>query len=585
VSNTSGRCRAVLVSAALAAAAPAAGAQDELEDLEQIVVTGTRVPDRSATETAVPVDIVTAESLANVGVSETEPGAVHRSALLQLPRPGLADGTDTIRPATLRGLAPDQTLVLLNSKRRHASSLVNVNAPSARLGGSRPEHHPTAAVNSVEVLRDGASAQYGSDAIAGVINVLLRDDADGGDLTALYGRRESSYEVPTGTPPAGATWSAPSRIERDVSDGDTVDGARLEGHGARRDRLPHHGRRVQGPGPPPNAAAGMPGSSTTGGRAFDPREQTFDRFNAWYGEPELEQVSLFAKRATTSRTAARVRLGGLPGPRGPLRGLLPPCAGRPERHRDPSGRLPADHCARGHRLQPGGWRRVELGRLADGCLAGLRVQRDGVRGRALLNRSLRARADTVRRGRIRLRPVGIQPRRRRSTSRGGSIRRSTSPRASRRAAKATRSRPANRTLAQRRRAAAERPAHRVGRSGVPRLPPRERRGREPHRGRRLHRPRGERDERLLASAALRTENYSDFGSNLSGKLAGRFDFTGRSACAARCRTDSGRPRCSSSTRHDLHELHQRRAFDIATFPVNDPVAKRSARSRWTPSNR
>jgi len=70
---------------------------------------------------------------------------------------------------------------------------------------------PTAAVNTIEVLRDGASAQYGSDAIAGVINVRLRENPDGGDLTLTYGQRESSYDVPTGTPPAGATWSAPPR--------------------------------------------------------------------------------------------------------------------------------------------------------------------------------------------------------------------------------------------------------------------------------------------------------------------------------------------------------------------------------------
>ena len=90
------------------------------------------------------------------------------------PRPGLADGTDTIRPATLRGLAPDQTLVLVNWKRRHASSLVNVNGTIGR-GSAAVDLNtiPAAIVQSIEVLRDGASAQYGSDAIAGVINLRL----------------------------------------------------------------------------------------------------------------------------------------------------------------------------------------------------------------------------------------------------------------------------------------------------------------------------------------------------------------------------------------------------------------------------
>ncbi len=115
-----------------------------------------------------------------MGVTELNQALSIALPSFNFPRPGLADGTDTIRPATLRGLSPDQTLVLLNSKRRHASSLVNVNGTIGR-GAAAVDLNtiPTAAVNSIEVLRDGASAQYGSDAIAGVINVRLRDDARG----------------------------------------------------------------------------------------------------------------------------------------------------------------------------------------------------------------------------------------------------------------------------------------------------------------------------------------------------------------------------------------------------------------------
>ena len=196
MSNKSSQVLARIVSGVLAAtAAQAAVAQAEKDDLENIVVTGTRVADRSALETSVPVDIVSAEALSNVGVTELNQALSIALPSFNFPRPGLADGTDTIRPATLRGLAPDQTLVLLNSKRRHASSLVNVNGTIGR-GASAVDLNtiPTAAVNSIEVLRDGASAQYGSDAIAGVINVRLRDDSEGGDLTAMYGQRESSYD-------------------------------------------------------------------------------------------------------------------------------------------------------------------------------------------------------------------------------------------------------------------------------------------------------------------------------------------------------------------------------------------------------
>ena len=103
---------------------------------------------------------------------------------INFPRPSITDGTDHVRPATLRGLAPDQTLVLVNSKRRHQSALVNVNGSIGR-GSAAVDLNaiPLAAIETVEVLRDGASAQYGSDAIAGVINLRLRDARD------LSGRR------------------------------------------------------------------------------------------------------------------------------------------------------------------------------------------------------------------------------------------------------------------------------------------------------------------------------------------------------------------------------------------------------------
>src|SRR5687768_7311708 len=107
--------------------APVAWAQDDTENqgsaVEEVVVTGTRVANRSALDTVAPVDVVSTEALSNVGVTELNQALSVALPSLNFPRPGLADGTDTIRPATLRGLAPDQTLVLVNSKRRHAASL------------------------------------------------------------------------------------------------------------------------------------------------------------------------------------------------------------------------------------------------------------------------------------------------------------------------------------------------------------------------------------------------------------------------------------------------------------------------------
>src|SRR3954470_13748963 len=197
-----------LIPASLALIAGSAYAQStpagQDGNLEQIVVTGTRVENRSALQTAVPVDVVSAESLQNTGTLEVNQALSVALPSFNYPRPGLADGTDTIRPATLRGLAPDQTLVLVNSKRRHSSSLVNVNGSIGR-GSAAVDMNtiPTAIVRSIEVLRDGASAQYGSDALAGVVNIRLRTDKSGGEASVTYGAHLSEYDLWNDAPPAG----------------------------------------------------------------------------------------------------------------------------------------------------------------------------------------------------------------------------------------------------------------------------------------------------------------------------------------------------------------------------------------------
>ncbi|WP_215398850.1 TonB-dependent receptor plug domain-containing protein [Rheinheimera oceanensis] len=284
---------AVLITPGLSAQQTgSAGAEDE--KIEQIVVTGTRVAGRSVSDTAVPIDIVSAVTLERSGTTELNQALSVALPSFNFPRPGLADGTDTIRPATLRGLGPDQSLVLVNSKRRHSASLVNVNGTVGR-GSSAVDLNtiPMGAVSAIEVLRDGASAQYGSDAIAGVLNVRLREASEGGNFTASYGYRESNYTTPTTPPPAGATWSAPDRIERGVSDGETVNlsgwkGFNLADQGfvtvaveykdADRTERGGYDHRQQYP--------------LVNGE-FDPREQTIERFNAWYGEPEVKQFTLF----------------------------------------------------------------------------------------------------------------------------------------------------------------------------------------------------------------------------------------------------------------------------------------------------
>src|SRR5690349_18922709 len=161
--------------------APAAG--------EEIIITGTRRTDRTVADSPVPVDVIGAEAIVNSGQTETNKILNQLVPSFNFPQPSIADGSDALRPATLRGLAPDQTLVLINGKRRHVSSLLNINGTVGR-GAAAVDLNliPGIAISIVEVLRDGASSQYGSDAIAGVINIQLRNNDHGGRATATYGR-------------------------------------------------------------------------------------------------------------------------------------------------------------------------------------------------------------------------------------------------------------------------------------------------------------------------------------------------------------------------------------------------------------
>ncbi len=184
------------VAVSLALAAPVALAQDTASEpqtrtstLDTLIVTGTRVSDRTVAESQSPIDIITAEALQATGTTELATALSRALPSLNFPRPALTDGTSAIRPAQLRGLAPDQVLVLVNGKRRHTSSLLNLNGTIGR--GSAPvdlNTIPVSAIERVEVLRDGASAQYGSDAIAGVVNVVLKGASQGGSLAVNYGQ-------------------------------------------------------------------------------------------------------------------------------------------------------------------------------------------------------------------------------------------------------------------------------------------------------------------------------------------------------------------------------------------------------------
>ena len=186
--NNKNIARATTQPLLLGASNQTALAQGKQNDVEKISIIGSRVAGRSADELPVPVDILSAEALANTG--QTEVGRMLQAIApsFNFSSSSISDGTDTLRPATLRGLGPDQTLVLVNGKRRHQASLIHINTSVGRgTAGTDMNAIPAAAIKRIEVLRDGAAAQYGSDAIAGVINIILNDADEGGKAAISYG--------------------------------------------------------------------------------------------------------------------------------------------------------------------------------------------------------------------------------------------------------------------------------------------------------------------------------------------------------------------------------------------------------------
>ena len=157
--------------------------------LGEVVFIGSRAGGRTKLTTAVPVDVIDMDNLLKASPQ------VNLNQILNYVAPSftsnvqnISDGTDHIDPASLRGLGPDQVLVLINGKRRHTSSLINVNGTFGRGSvGTDLNAIPSASISRIEVLRDGAAAQYGSDAIAGVINIVLKQNTDELKIMATTG--------------------------------------------------------------------------------------------------------------------------------------------------------------------------------------------------------------------------------------------------------------------------------------------------------------------------------------------------------------------------------------------------------------
>ena len=171
------------------------------------VVIGSRARHTAAEELAVPVDVFTPEQIHSQGTTETSQILSQLSPSVNFPRQSVSDATEIVRPFTMRGLSPDHTLVLLNGKRRHHTALTHYYGAGQGAGSSGVDMNaiPAGAIDRLEILRDGAAAQYGSDAIAGVVNVVLKEGVFSPFISADLGQYMTSKEDPAALPNAGGS--------------------------------------------------------------------------------------------------------------------------------------------------------------------------------------------------------------------------------------------------------------------------------------------------------------------------------------------------------------------------------------------
>ncbi len=213
----------------------AAQDEDGAFEVEDIVVIGSRRPVRSASDTPAPVDLVTGEDFTDQGVSDMSTLLRNLVPSYNVGTQPISDAATFVRPANLRGLAPDQTLVFVNGKRRHRAAVISWLGNGVSEGSQGPDISviPAIALKRVEVLRDAASAQYGSDAIAGVLNFVLKDRPDGGIIETQWGQTSAGdgeeYRLATnvGLPISetgfinlSAEWSESDPTVRSVQRGD-----------------------------------------------------------------------------------------------------------------------------------------------------------------------------------------------------------------------------------------------------------------------------------------------------------------------------------------------------------------------------
>lgn len=275
--------------------------ESDLLGTQEVVVVGTRVQDRTVVNSPVPIDVLTAQEIQKTGFTSTTELIKLLVPSYNAPQTSIVDGSDHVRPATLRGLGPDQVLVLINGKRRHTSALVHVNGSVGRGStGADLNAIPISAIERIEVLRDGASAQYGSDAIAGVINIILKEKT-GLDVSASYGEYVTTVErgytesegLVQGESATTYTWAG-KVVEDDLTDGFSKN-VHL-GYGF---VLPNNGKLYlsgeyrkhnftnRAGYDPRNNYFPLPDGSP------DPREATFGRLNHRFGDADQKDISGF----------------------------------------------------------------------------------------------------------------------------------------------------------------------------------------------------------------------------------------------------------------------------------------------------
>jgi iron complex outermembrane recepter protein len=189
---------------------------------EDVVILGSRSASRTKLTTAVPVDVIPVSAIVNeVGQVDLNQILTYVAPSFQSARQAISDGTDHVDPAQIRGLGPDQVLVMINGKRRHQSALVNVNGTVNRgTVGTDLSTIPTSAIERVEILRDGAAAQYGSDAIAGVINIVLKKNVNQLTGNVSFGQHMTEYAKNQGLFKLGKV----TNPNVSINDGQTIQG-------------------------------------------------------------------------------------------------------------------------------------------------------------------------------------------------------------------------------------------------------------------------------------------------------------------------------------------------------------------------